>query len=68
METILKGILDAIEDEVKSQNHYRKLAERAEDPKVKKFFEQLALEEHNHEMTLRSRYEALKKIAENKEE
>ena len=62
MEEILEGILEAIEDEVNSQKHYKKLADQAEDPKVKKFFEQLVLEEENHEKTLRSRYEALIKI------
>lgn len=62
MEEILKGILDAIEDEVVAQKSYQKLADKAEDPKVKKFFLQLKLDEENHEKELRSRYEAFKKL------
>lgn len=68
MQQILDGILEAIEDEVRSQKHYKELAEKADDTKVKKFFEQLSLEEKNHEKILRSRYEALKKIAKIDEE
>ena len=62
MQQILEGILEAIEDEVRAQNHYQVLAEQAEDPKVKKFFEQLRLDEENHEKMLRTRYEAFQKI------
>lgn len=68
MEQILDGILEAIEDEIRSQKHYKELAEKAEDPKVKKFFQQLVLEEKNHEKILKSRYQALKKIAKIQEE
>lgn len=62
MHQILEGILEAIEDEIKAQNHYQMLAEKAEDPKVKKFFEQLRIDEENHEKALRTRYEAFSKM------
>lgn len=62
MQQILDGILEAIEDEIKAQKHYQMLAERAEDPKVKKFFEQLKADEENHERILRTRYEAFTKV------
>lgn len=62
MEQILDGILAAIEDEIKAQKHYEMLAEKAEDPKVKKFFEQLKMDEENHEKVLRTRYEAFEKM------
>lgn len=62
MQQILDGILAAIEDEIKAQKHYAMLAEKAEDPEVKKFFEQLRIEEENHEKILRNRYEAFLKI------
>lgn len=64
MQEILDGILSAIEDEVNAQKHYQMLAEKAEDPKVKKFFEQLKMDEQNHEQALRTRYEAFAKLAE----
>lgn len=41
MQQILDGILEAINEEIKAQKHYQMLAEKAEDPKVKKFFEQV---------------------------
>ncbi len=62
MQQILDGILEAIEDEIKAQKRYQILAERAEDPKVKKFFEQLRIDEENHENVLRNRYEAFVKM------
>ncbi len=62
MQQILEGILDAIEDEIRAQNHYQMLAEKAKDPKVKKFFEQLKKDEENHEHALRTRYEAFAKV------
>lgn len=62
MKEILDGILEAIEDEVKAQKHYQMLAEKASDPKVKIFFEQLRMDEENHEKILRSRYEAMAKM------
>ncbi len=62
MHQILDGILEAIEDEIKAQERYKILAERAEDPKVKKFFEQLRIDEENHEKVLRDRYEAFVKM------
>ena len=62
MQQILDGILEAIEDEIRAQKHYQMLAERAEDPKVKKFFEQLRMDEEKHEEILRSRYEAFTKM------
>lgn len=68
MKQILEGILEAIEDEMKAQKHYQMLAERAEDPKVKSFFEQLRIEEENHENILRSRYEAFSKVYKTNEE
>lgn len=64
MQQILDGILEAIEDEIKAQNHYQMLAEKTEDPKVKKFFEQLRVDEENHEKALRTRYEAFAKMLE----
>lgn len=63
MEQILEGILEAIEDEIRAQKHYKMLAEKVEDTKVKKFFLQLMLDEENHEKVLRTRYESFKKIA-----
>ena len=68
MKQILEGILEAIEDEMKAQKHYQMLAERAEDPKVKSFFEQLRIEEETHENILRSRYEAFSKVYKTDEE
>lgn len=62
MQQILDGILEAIEDEVRAQKHYQMLADKAEDPKIKKFFEQLIKDEEGHEKALRSRYEAFEKI------
>jgi rubrerythrin len=62
MQQILDGILEAIEDEIRAQNHYRMLADKSEDPKIKKFFEQLVKDEEGHEEALRSRYEAFKKV------
>lgn len=62
MQEILDAILAAIEDEVKAQKHYGMLADKAEDPEVKKFFEQLKMEEENHEKILRKRYEAFSKM------
>ena len=62
MQQILDGILEAIEDEIKAQKHYQMLAEKAEDPKVRKFFEQLKMDEENHEKALRTRYEAFEKV------
>lgn len=62
MQQILDGILEAIEDEIRAQKHYQMLADRTNDPKVKKFFEQLKMDEVNHEKLLRSRYEAFSKI------
>ena len=64
MQQILNGILEAIEDEMNAQKHYKMLADMAEDPKVKKFFEQLRMDEENHEKTLRTRYEAFSKMLE----
>jgi len=64
MQKILDGILEAIEDEIKAQQHYQMLANNVEDPKVKKFFEQLRLDEENHEKILRARYEAFEKLLE----
>ena len=64
MQQILEGILEAIEDEIKAQKHYKMLAEKAEDPKVKNFFEQLRADEENHERVLRTRYEAFAKMSE----
>ena len=62
MQQILEGILEAIEDEIKAQKRFRQLADRAEDPKVKKFFEQLRLDEEDHERVLRDRYESFAKV------
>ncbi|EMS72530.1 ferritin family protein [Ruminiclostridium cellobioparum] len=62
MQQILEGILEAIEDEIKAQKRYQILAEKAKDPKVKKFFEQLRIDEENHENVLRNRYEAFEKM------
>ena len=62
MQVILEGILEAIEDEIRAQANYQRLADRAQDPKVKKFFEQLKLDEENHEKVLRTRYEAFSKV------
>lgn len=62
MNEIMEGILEAIEDEVKAQKHYQKLADNAEDPKIKKFFEQLKMDEEHHEKVLRTRYEAFEKM------
>lgn len=62
MQEILDWILEAIEDEIKAQKHYQMLAEKVEDPKIKKFFEQLKMDEENHEKVLRTRYEAFAKM------
>jgi len=62
MQQILEGILEAIEDEIRAQKHYKMLADKAEDPEVRKFFEQLRIEEENHEKILRNRYEAFSKM------
>ncbi len=62
MQSILDAILKAIEDEIKAQKHYQMLIEKAEDPEVKSFFEQLRMDEANHEEVLRTRYEAFSKM------
>lgn len=62
MQQILDGILEAIEDEMKAQKHYQMLADKTEEPSVKKFFEQLRADEENHEQILRARYEAFSKM------
>ncbi|OEF97422.1 ferritin family protein [Desulfuribacillus alkaliarsenatis] len=62
MKDILDGIQLAIEDEVNAQKHYQELADKAEDPLLKKFFEQLVKDEQSHEKVLRSRYEALSRL------
>jgi rubrerythrin len=62
MQQIMNGILEAIEDERNAQKHYQFLADKAEDPKVKKFFEQLKTDEENHEKILCARYEAFAKM------
>lgn len=64
MQQILDGILEAIEDEMKAQKHYQMLADKTDDPKVKKFFEQLRSDEESHENVLRARYEAFTKMLE----
>lgn len=64
MQEILDGILEAIEDEMRAQKHYQSLAQKADDPKVRNFFEQLRLDEVNHEKILRNRYEAFSKMLE----
>lgn len=61
MQEILAGIQAAIEDERRAQEHYRMLSEKAEDPQVSQFFEQLRRDEENHEKVLLSRYTALAK-------
>lgn len=68
MEQILEGIIEAIEDEIRAQKHYKKLADRSEDEKVKKFFQQLIMDEENHERVLRARYEAIEKMLKAKKE
>jgi len=45
-----------------AKKHYKMLSEKADDPKVKKFFEQLSIDELNHEKALRTRYEAFEKL------
>lgn len=62
MKEILDGILDAIEEEVKAQKNYKMLADKAQDPGIKNFFEQLRADEENHEKILRARYEAFTKV------
>lgn len=62
MQEILEGILEAIEDEIRAQKNYQRLADKAKDPGVRKFFEQLKLEEIEHERVLRTRYEAFSKM------
>ncbi len=62
MKEIMDGILEAIKDEEKAQKHYKMLAENAEDPKIKNFFEQLRQDEEHHEKVLRTRYEAFEKM------
>lgn len=62
MQEILDGILEAVDDEIKAQKHYKSLAEKAEDPMVKRFFQQLATDEENHEKILRGRYQAFSKM------
>ncbi|MTI47208.1 ferritin family protein [Sporosalibacterium faouarense] len=62
MHQILNWIQEAIEDEIKSQKHYQKLADEVDDPKAKKFFEQLKMDEEDHERVLRTRYEAFEKM------
>lgn len=63
MQEILDGILEAIKDEVKAQKHFQMLADKAEDPKLKKFFEQLRMDEEGHEKVLRMRYDAFLKLS-----
>lgn len=62
MQQILDGILEAIEDELVAQKRYQALADRAQDPNIRKFFEQLKMDEENHEAVLRTRYEAFSRM------
>jgi rubrerythrin len=64
MQQILDWILEAIEDEKAAQKHYDMLSKKVEDPMAKKFFEQLKMDEIEHERVLRSRYEAFAKMME----
>lgn len=62
MKEILDGILEAIEDEIRAQKHYKMLLEKTDDPMAKKLFEQLITDEEKHEEALRNRYEAFQKL------
>jgi rubrerythrin len=66
MNVILNGIKDAINDEVAAQKKYKELKEQATDKKVKALFKQLIEDEKNHEKILRSRFQAIKNLQEEK--
>jgi len=61
LKEILAGIEEAIAAEREAQERYQALSEKAEDPRVKGMFEQMRLDEQEHEEVLLARYEALKK-------
>lgn len=59
---VIKLIEDAIENERKAAETYRRGAEMAEDPETRTFFEQLVKWEQEHERILRDRLATLKLI------
>jgi rubrerythrin len=59
---LIKLIEEAIEDEKKAAEKYRRGAELAGDPETRSFFEQLVNWEEGHERVLRDRLAALKLI------
>ena len=65
MDIILKGIKEAIQDEIDAQEKYKHLKEEADDKKLKALFDQLIQDEEEHEEILRSRYQAVKKMRTN---
>lgn len=62
MKEVIKGILEAIEDEIAAQEKYRKLKQKTDDKQARALFEQLIKDEEGHEQLLRSRYQALKQM------
>lgn len=66
MDIILAGIEEAIEEEIAAQEKYEQLKKEADDAKLKALFEQLIKDEKEHEEILRSRYQAVKKMRNNK--
>ncbi len=59
---LIELIEEAIEDEKRAAEKYRRGAEMAEDPETRSFFEQLVTWEQGHERVLRDRLAALKLI------
>jgi rubrerythrin len=66
MDIILKGIEEAIKDEISAQKKYKRLKEKTDNAKLKALFDQLIKDEKEHEELLNSRYQAVKKISEEK--
>ncbi|MGF7184656.1 rubrerythrin [Desulfitispora alkaliphila] len=62
LEEFLEEIKEAIEDDRGAQRKYSSLAQKSHAPAVKAFFQQLVMDEAEHEKLLKSRYQALKKI------
>lgn len=63
-EEVLRAVEEAIEDEKNAQKRYREAAERAQEPEVRLFFEQLLRDEEEHERLLRDRLKTLRLMKE----
>ncbi len=59
-EELIRVLEEAIESEKGAQERYRRAIEKATDPEIRIFFEQLIRDEERHEELLRERLKTLK--------